>query len=243
MFKIKEFSQQTNVTVRTLQYYDDIGLLTPKRNSSGHRLYTTKDLIKMNEILLMKQMGLALESIVEQLAVKEETCLKESLLRQEKFLEEQIKRRQEQLQKVRQLIATTTGHQELEDTAIQQAFLENNPFSYHMDNIWTLDFTKSENLQLLKNNEKIISFDAHFSKLAKRQHLGYQDTQVQTQIQHFVQELYDVYHDSMAENSLSEIAVVYRTNEQASQYLTQYGKEFPVFLANALDFYVGGGNT
>lgn len=238
MFKIKEFSQQTNVTVRTLQYYDDIGLLVPERNSNGHRLYTTKDLIKMNEILLMKQMGLSLESIVEQLAVKEETCLKGSLLRQEKLLEEQIKRQQEQLQKVRQLLATTTSHQELEDTAIRQTFLANNPFSNHINNIWTLDFTKSEDLQLLKNNEKTIAFDAHFSKLAKMQHLSYQNIQVQTQLQHFVQELHDVYHHSMAENSLLEIATIYRTNEQAIQYLAQYGKDFPIFLANALDFYV-----
>jgi 7-cyano-7-deazaguanine reductase len=44
--KIKDISRMTALSIRSLQYYDDIGLLKPtKRSESGYRLYSDTDLI------------------------------------------------------------------------------------------------------------------------------------------------------------------------------------------------------
>jgi DNA-binding transcriptional MerR regulator len=57
-----------STTVRTLQYYDKEGILSPSAQSEGgRRLYTDKDMIKLYQILSMKQLGFSLDDIKNRL--------------------------------------------------------------------------------------------------------------------------------------------------------------------------------
>ena len=51
--RIREFAQLTGVSIRTLHYYDEIGLLKPSflDRQSGYRFYDDTALVKMQEIL------------------------------------------------------------------------------------------------------------------------------------------------------------------------------------------------
>ena len=52
---VKQVSKLTGVSVRTLQYYDDIGLLSPsERTEAGYRLYEEAQLATLQEILLFR---------------------------------------------------------------------------------------------------------------------------------------------------------------------------------------------
>ena len=52
------------VSVRTLHYYDEIGLLVPTaRTDAGYRLYTDEDLLRLQQILIGRELGLSLEDI------------------------------------------------------------------------------------------------------------------------------------------------------------------------------------
>lgn len=52
---IGEVAKKMGVTVRTLQYYDKEGLLSPsKQSEGGRRLYSNKDLIMLHQILSLK---------------------------------------------------------------------------------------------------------------------------------------------------------------------------------------------
>jgi len=65
---IGEIAKKMGVTVRTLQYYDNEGLLTPSSESEGgRRLYTHKDIIKLHQIQSMKYLGFSLEKIKTEL--------------------------------------------------------------------------------------------------------------------------------------------------------------------------------
>ncbi|MGE1130192.1 MerR family transcriptional regulator [Bacillus wiedmannii] len=65
-YSIGEFSEKTGVSIRTLHYYDEIGLLKPVKNpSSGHRLYTKQDEIILQQIVSFKFLGYSLEKISE----------------------------------------------------------------------------------------------------------------------------------------------------------------------------------
>ncbi|MFE6078398.1 MerR family transcriptional regulator [Paenibacillus sp. NPDC057886] len=60
------FSKKTGVSVRTLHYYDEIGLLTPHKDpQSGHRLYDYNEIIRLQHILCLKTLGYSLEHISE----------------------------------------------------------------------------------------------------------------------------------------------------------------------------------
>ncbi|MEM7553955.1 MAG: MerR family transcriptional regulator [Cyanobacteria bacterium P01_A01_bin.84] len=64
--KIGELAKQTGLSIRTLHYYDEIGLLCPSdRNDIGHRLYSDKDIIRLQQILSLRQLGFALKEIRE----------------------------------------------------------------------------------------------------------------------------------------------------------------------------------
>ena len=66
LFLIKEFSELTAVTVRALHYYDEIGLLKPSnKTASGHRLYSEKDLLRLQQITTLKFLGFSLGVIKE----------------------------------------------------------------------------------------------------------------------------------------------------------------------------------
>ena len=65
---VGEAAKKTGVTVRTLQYYDKKGLLSPSAESEGgRRLYTDKDLITLHQILSLKSLGFSLEDIKQRL--------------------------------------------------------------------------------------------------------------------------------------------------------------------------------
>lgn len=64
MKKVNEVSKLIGVSKRTLQYYDEIGLLTPtKDKASGYRFYTDADIEKLWNILLFKEFGYQLSEI------------------------------------------------------------------------------------------------------------------------------------------------------------------------------------
>lgn len=63
-YSIKELADLAGVTTRTLRYYDEIGLLKPKRiNSSGYRVYGEKEVDLLQQILFYKSMDMKLEYI------------------------------------------------------------------------------------------------------------------------------------------------------------------------------------
>lgn len=64
MKTVKEVSGLTGISVRTLHYYDEIGLLKPtKVNDAGYRLYDDKAIDKLGQILVFKELDLPLADI------------------------------------------------------------------------------------------------------------------------------------------------------------------------------------
>ncbi len=66
MFKIGDFSKLSRVSVKTLRYYDEIGLLRPTHvdQFTGYRYYTAEQLPRLNRILALKDLGFSLEQTV-----------------------------------------------------------------------------------------------------------------------------------------------------------------------------------
>ena len=65
--QIKEFADATGVSVRTLHYYDEIGLLKPAfvDGATGYRYYDESALLRMQEILFYRELDFSLKSIGE----------------------------------------------------------------------------------------------------------------------------------------------------------------------------------
>ena len=64
MKTVKDVSEISGVSIRTLRYYDEIGLLKPTELSdAGYRLYDNKALERLQEIMFFKELEIPLEDI------------------------------------------------------------------------------------------------------------------------------------------------------------------------------------
>lgn len=92
LFTIGEFAEKARVTLRTLRYYDKIGLLKPcSYNKSGHRLYSKEDFGRLQKILTLKFVGLSLDDISNVIKYDvNDHDLKKSLEIQKTIMEEKI---------------------------------------------------------------------------------------------------------------------------------------------------------
>lgn len=87
-----EFAKRANVSVRTIRYYDDKGLLKPTViKESGYRYYSNSDFAKLQKILALKRLGFSLDEIADITKNdKDIGFLKESFDLQLKLIREQI---------------------------------------------------------------------------------------------------------------------------------------------------------
>jgi DNA-binding transcriptional MerR regulator len=64
IWKIGEIAEKTGITIRTLHHYHDIGLLVPTGYTDvGHRIYSINDIIRLQQIISLKQFGFNLDKI------------------------------------------------------------------------------------------------------------------------------------------------------------------------------------
>lgn len=100
-----EFARMANVSVRTIRFYDKQNILKPSYiNPSGARFYTDSDLARLQQILLLKYLGFALDEIREMtIDDTDYHFLLNSLNMQKKLIQDRI----EQMQLVETAIENT----------------------------------------------------------------------------------------------------------------------------------------
>lgn len=102
---VGEAAKKMGVTVRTLQYYDRKGLLSPSAESEGgRRLYSDKDLVALHQILSLKSLGFSLGDIKERLlSLDTPDEVADALTRQEDAIRREIKHLSASLTAIEQL--------------------------------------------------------------------------------------------------------------------------------------------
>ena len=93
------------VTVRTVQFYDQKGILIPSALSEGgRRLYSEEDLKKMKIICFLRDTGLSLDTIGQLMKEEDpESTISILLVQQEQVLREEISERREKLNRLEEL--------------------------------------------------------------------------------------------------------------------------------------------
>ncbi|MGV3620971.1 MAG: MerR family transcriptional regulator [Archangium sp.] len=95
---VKHVSTRTGVSVRALQYWDELGLLSPGRSEAGHRRYDAQALLRLQQILIRRELGFSLEEIPR--------SLDDPKFDLEKALESQRKSLQRRAQDTARLLAS-----------------------------------------------------------------------------------------------------------------------------------------
>jgi MerR family transcriptional regulator, thiopeptide resistance regulator len=96
--KVGEISKRTGLSVRTLHYYDEIGLLRPsKLTTSRHRVYGAAELARLQQIKSLRQLGFSLDEIRD--------CLGSPELSPRRVLELHVKRIRAHIEEQQRLAA------------------------------------------------------------------------------------------------------------------------------------------
>ncbi|HZH60711.1 MAG TPA: MerR family transcriptional regulator [Metabacillus sp.] len=93
LFTIGEMAKLHNMTMKTLRYYDQIGLLEPIQIdvSNGYRYYSTEQFEQLNTIQYLKKLGFSLKEIKGHLDHRDINGFLELLEKQKKLTEQKIK--------------------------------------------------------------------------------------------------------------------------------------------------------
>ena len=63
-YRVGEIARIAGISVRTLRHYDDVGLLKPAtREASGYRIYDDDSLLRLQQILIHRELGFSLDEI------------------------------------------------------------------------------------------------------------------------------------------------------------------------------------
>ncbi len=91
---IGELAERTNLSLRTIRHYDEVGLLKPTgRSEGGFRLYTEEDLTRLMLIRRMKPLGFSLEEMTELLRVIDDADQPSARAQLAGFIDEATRRR------------------------------------------------------------------------------------------------------------------------------------------------------
>jgi DNA-binding transcriptional MerR regulator len=103
MIKIGDFAKISQVTVRTLRYYEEVGLLKPAQidRYTGYRYYQMEQLPRLNRILALKDLGFALDQIGQLLTTDLPPAQLRGMLRlKQAELQQQVAEAQERLARI-----------------------------------------------------------------------------------------------------------------------------------------------
>ena len=95
-YKIGQLAEAAGLTIRTIRYYDEMGLLkSSERTSGGQRIYSDADLVYIKRIMELKNLSFSLEEIKRIILLSDEdkSVFCERLLRQKHWERKKIKSR------------------------------------------------------------------------------------------------------------------------------------------------------
>jgi DNA-binding transcriptional MerR regulator len=130
MFTVKQLSKMAGVTPRTLHHYDEIGLLKPSRiGANGYRYYEEKALLRLQQILFYRELGLPLEDIRKLMGRRDFDVLK-ALETHKESLSRQMERTKRLLVTVDNTIRHIKGEKLMSQKGLFEGFSEEEQEKY-----------------------------------------------------------------------------------------------------------------
>lgn len=107
VYKIGDFSNLVNISIRTLRYYDEIGLLKPEfvDKFTNYRYYTEDNVVEAQFITSLKEVGFTLQEIIDYKIFlnnydSDDEGTNQFLLKKQQQISEEMEKLQEQYDKI-----------------------------------------------------------------------------------------------------------------------------------------------
>jgi MerR family transcriptional regulator, thiopeptide resistance regulator len=133
VFTVKQLSKVAGVTPRTLHYYDSIGLLKPSRiGENGYRYYGDDALLRLQQILFYRELGLPLEDI-KRIMGSPDFEVKGALLSHKRAMQNQVIRLNRLIQTVDKTLEYLEGDKCMSEKDLFYGFSEGEQEKYALE--------------------------------------------------------------------------------------------------------------
>ncbi|MEG9195030.1 MAG: MerR family DNA-binding transcriptional regulator [Archaeoglobales archaeon] len=102
-YTISELAKEFEISTRTIRYYEELGLLSPKRTSGNQRIFTKKDRARLKLILRGKRLGFSLLEIKEMIEMYDVAGETEQIKLTLKYGEKKLKEIEERIKELEML--------------------------------------------------------------------------------------------------------------------------------------------
>ena len=239
MMIVNEVSKLTGVSIRTLQYYDTIGLLRPsKYTESGYRLYDDTALERLQQILLFKELEFSLKEIKE--------IIDAPNFDRQKALEQQIELLTLKKEHLENLIdfargIKTIGAKKMDFTVFDKKKIDE--YAKRAKEQWgeTSEYReyeeKSKNLTEVQQKDMMNSFMLIFAEFGKMKNQDAASDQVQLQVKK-LQDFISEHFYKCTKEILSGLGKMYAGGGEFTENIDSYGGEGTAeFTAKAIEIY------
>lgn len=235
--KVKEVSNLTGVSVRTLHHYDAIGLLVPDGlTEAGYRLYSNDNIATLQQILFFRELGFSLKKIKELLASsafnrQEAFCLqREMLLDKREKINEMIKT-------IEKTIQYGKGEVNMTNEERFKGFeFGDNPFEQEARDRWGDEAIDESNKKVAQFGPEIqIEMNRIYAELAKIRHLSPTSDEAQVAIG----EWYDLLNKigSYSLEAFKGLGEMYVADERFTKNIDKFGEGLAVFMRDTMTAY------
>lgn len=233
--QIKEFAELTGVSVRTLHYYDEIGLLKPSEvdAQNGYRLYDEKSLERMQEIIFYRELDFSLKTIAQILS-SPDYDKQQALSRQRKLLISKKERLEqliaaiESVEKGEAFMKTNNDYEALKKQYAQEVKQRwGNTDAYKENQQRNMDFSKSAAL-----------LDEVFEKFAElnRSGISPNDEPAKVQVEKLQQCITDNFY-TCSNEILAGLGQMYVADERFKTNIDQHGKGTAEYISACIKSY------
>ncbi|AOM13542.1 MerR family transcriptional regulator [Bacillus thuringiensis] len=238
---IGEFSKRTGTSIRTLQYYDEIGLLKPGKNvSSGHRVYKEKDILELQKIVSLKVLGYSLEEIRVMLKMPSlNVNLKETLEQQRKAFEEKRRHIEVSIKALERTMVCLEEDEELDSDILMS--LINSIQKENEQRLWLEGYVSKGFADGLynKSEEEGIALDKEFVRLAKEVKRLFGRQIEDSEVQKLADEHMKATLKYVGEETMYSLGKLENIEEQYNNMMpSPYTEEEEAWLNEAMEYYM-----
>ena len=246
--QVKEVADLAGISIRTLHYYDKIGLLTPDSISeTGYRLYSTKNLDTLQQILFFKELGFALGKIKE---ILENPLFdrKRALVHHREMLLKKRARLNRILETIDKTIQHMNGEIELTNEEKFKGFdFTYNPYEEEARKLWgdePVDRSNTKISGISEDKQKILADKMEFiyKRLASIRHLQPESEEAQGAIEAW----YDFLNDNFGTYSpemFKALGQMYVDDKRFTKSIDRFGDGLATFMRDAMSVFTDKANS
>jgi len=242
-YTIKILADMAGVSVRTLHYYDQIGLLKPRSiNDKGYRSYSQSEVIRLQQILFFKELDFGLAEI-RKIMGSPDFEVANALEVHRKLLAKKVARIKSLIKTIDKTVMNLKGEMKMNEDEYYRGFSKEKQEKYEQEIIQkygrqAMDESKRRMQKWSKKDFDNImgESDKIFTAIRDNMSLGYDSSQVQSQINEVHKWLNNFYDCDL--EMLEGLGHMYNEHPDfVKMYKTKYHEDMPEFLLRAIEYY------